>query len=104
MDSEKIIELLIAEGKISREEIDSMIAAEREKSPLLPLQEDVSNIKEMNDVTMIALADSYENQVKSDLQRQEEATVGLFATAELYEMVMQLHSRMDTIEKGGGES
>lgn len=40
MEAEKIIELLIAEGKISREELDAMIAIERNQSPLLPLQED----------------------------------------------------------------
>lgn len=100
-EAEKIIELLISEGKITQDELDSMIAAEREQSPLLPLQEDVGSLQLGNEVTMMALADSYENQVISDMARQEEAAIGMTATVELYETIMFLEMRIAQLEEGG---
>lgn len=100
MEAEKIIEMMIAEGKISREEIDGMIAAEKEKSPLLPIQSAVDGLKEANDVAIFAVADAYENQIISDLQRQEEAAVNMNATAEIFEYIMFLEMRLSALEGG----
>lgn len=48
MKTEELIDKLIAEGKLNREELDEMIRVEQAKNPVPQLQSDVVTLDEKN--------------------------------------------------------